>query len=360
MPSRAPKLSASTARPSPQAEAPTLLEQVDSFLAHLGAERGCSRATLDAYSRDLAQFLDFLERGIPPRVQPRREDAEDPGPGTGPARGIEADAVTAYALLLPAGGYQPTSVARKVASLRSFLRFRAREFELADPSRQLRLPRPGDRLPRALDRDQVQRLLEAPTGEGPVAIRDRAVLELLYSAGLRASEAVGLSRGDLDLEEGMVRALGKGSKQRLVPFGRLAEARLRDWLARGRPPLVAGRRPVDRVFVNRSGGPLSRVGLWKLVKRHARAAGLPDLSPHTLRHSFATHLVEGGADIRFVQELLGHASPATTEIYTHVTRERLLRVFQACHPAERDFAADPRTCTVGGERASRGPRGGGS
>lgn len=327
-----------------------LVEQVDAFLSHMSALRGSSLATLDAYSRDLAQFLDFLERGIPPGTPPEEREAW-PSPARSEVR-PEADDVSAYLLLMNVCGYQPRTVVRKVAALRSFLKFRAQEYELPDPSRSLALPRSPERLPKALTREQVLALLQAPQGETPLGGRDRAILELLYSCGLRASELVGLEQRDLDFDAGFVRVLGKGSKQRLVPFGRVAEQRLVDYLEGARPQLVEGRRGERRVFVNRYGKPLSRVGLWKVVKRHAREVGL-SMSPHTLRHSFATHLLEGGADIRFVQELLGHASPVTTEIYTHVSRQRLFEVFRACHPAERDFLPGEPGSTVGRSRRRR-------
>jgi len=338
----------------------TILEEIDAFLSHLGAERGCSMATLDAYSRDLQQFLEFLGQdpgGGGARGPPRPGAPEPTSPPA--ASSLDPDDVSAWILLLGARGYRPATVARKVAALRSFLRFRAREYEVEDPSRKLRLPRPGERLPKALGQAEVRRLLAAP-GETPLGLRDRAALELLYSCGLRASEATGLRLGDVDLEQGVLRAFGKGEKHRLVPFGKVLEARLAEYLREGRPALVAGKAPVDRVLVTRRGATWSRVGLWKMVKKHARAAGLAKVHPHTLRHSFATHLIEGGADVRVVQELLGHASPSTTEIYTHVSRARLLEVFRQCHPAGRDFAGPRPGRTVGAGPTETGPQGGDS
>ena len=188
------------------------------------------------------------------------------------------------------------------------------------------------RLPQVLTRQEVRRLLEQPRGASPLAQRDRALLEVMYACGLRVSEAVGLELGDVDLEEGMLRARGKGSKERLVPIGRQAAAALRTYRQRGRPAMLAGRAE-SRLFVNHRGSPLSRQGLYKIVQRHARAAGLEArMSPHTLRHSFATHLLAGGCDLRSLQEMLGHADLATTQVCTHLSAERLKDAYFSAHP----------------------------
>jgi integrase/recombinase XerD len=332
-----------------------ILEQIDAFLSHLSALRGCSLATLDAYSRDLGQFLNFLERGIPPGSTPEQVEAWDQ-----PSRADvdpEPEDVSAYVLLMNVCGYRPRTVIRKVAAIRSFLKFRAQEYEVSDPTRSLALPRSPARLPKALSRDDVLRLLTQPEADSDLGCRDSTILEMLYSCGLRASELVGLETRDVDFDQGFVRVLGKGSKQRLVPFGKVAEAHLVDYLQSARPGLIQDRRGEKRLFVNRYGLPLSRVGLWKSVKRYSRLAGLTAVSPHTLRHSFATHLLEGGADIRFVQELLGHASPVTTEIYTHISRERLFQVFRSCHPAERNFPPGDHGSTVARNRQKSFPEG---
>lgn len=347
---------------------PSLLEQIDAFLSHLAAERGVATATLEAYAGDLDQLVAYLAEGTAPRAE---SAAREPGaPTEDPGGELAAADLQAYVLLLGAGGYEPGSVARKVAAIRSFLKFRAAEFAFDDLGRGLPMPRRGERLPKALRAQQVRALLLAPEGDSALAIRDRAILEVLYSCGLRASELTGLRLDELDLAERLVRPFGKGSKQRLVPFGKVAVARLQEYLSSARPALVGEGRGSDRVFVSRRGRPFSRVALWKLVKRYSRVAGLPgEVSPHTLRHSFATHLVEGGADIRFVQELLGHASPATTQIYTHLSRRHLLDVFARCHPAARDFSGQGRDITVDdeeaavpgtgvGRRGARGPAGG--
>lgn len=330
----------------PASQHDDLDDQIDAFLAHLGVERGAAPSTLEAYARDLQELAD--------RLRPRPE---------APARPPSPQELEAHVdWLRETRALAPRTVARKVAAIRSFLRFRAAEYERGDPGRSLRGPRPGRRLPRGLERDQVEALLAAPDPGTPLGQRDLVALEMMYACGLRASEVCGLRRSDVDLGQGMVRVMGKGSKQRVVPFGDLAERRLRTWFAEGRPALAASAKPCEHVLLNRSGRPLSRVGLWKAVRKQAAKAGLAGLvKPHTLRHSFATHLLEGGADLRFVQELLGHASPVTTEIYTHVTRERMLEVFRRYHPAEapgfgRRAPRWPRASSGRTLRRSRGPR----
>ena len=201
-----------------------------------------------------------------------------------------------------------------------------------DPTAELRGPRKPQRLPRVLSREEVARLLEQPRGAGPLALRDRALLELMYACGLRASEAVGLELGDLDLEEGMLCTRGKGSKERIVPVGRQAIAALRAYCRSGRPQLL-GTGVQPRLFVNRRGGGLTRQGLYKIIQGHARKAGLSErMSPHTLRHSFATHLLAGGCDLRSLQEMLGHADLATTQLYTHLSANRLKDAYFGAHP----------------------------
>ena len=227
----------------------------------------------------------------------------------------------------------PATLQRKIACLRSFYRHLRREQMLDhDPAVELRAPRSRARLPRVLSRDEVTRLLAQPRGTSPAALRDRALLETMYACGLRASEAIELELSALDLEEGILKARGKGDKERLVPVGGKAIDSLRAYLERGRPRLV-GLREEPRVFVNHRGSGLSRQGLYKIVQRHARSAGLGErMSPHTLRHTFATHLLAGGCDLRSLQEMLGHADIATTQIYTHLSSERLRDVYFDAHP----------------------------
>jgi integrase/recombinase XerD len=202
----------------------------------------------------------------------------------------------------------------------------------SDPTAGVSAPRRGRKLPQVLTRAEVARLLEQPNGTEPTALRDGAILELMYACGLRASELIGLEPADVDLEEQVLRARGKGSKERVVPVGRTAATAVRIYLERGRPRL-AGERSERALFLNFRGGPLTRQGLYKIVRRHAQAAGLADkMSPHTLRHTFATHLLAGGCDLRSVQEMLGHADVATTQLYTHLSSERLKDVYFRAHP----------------------------
>jgi integrase/recombinase XerD len=290
------------------------------FLAYLEFERGLSRNTLEAYRSDLLQLGAFLGR-----------------------RGVDVVAaghsdLSAFLAELAAGGEERPPVAaatlqRKAACLRSFYRHLRREGVLDhDPTADLRAPRKSQRLPQVLTRDEVARLLGAPRGTDPAALRDRALLELMYACGLRASEAIGLDVRDVDLEIGVLRARGKGSKERLVPIGREAVSAARAYLERGRQGFV-GLGDEPRLFVNRRGGGLTRQGLYKIVQRHARAVGLDDrMSPHTLRHTFATHLLAGGCDLRSLQEMLGHADIATTQIYTHLSAERLKDAYFKAHP----------------------------
>jgi integrase/recombinase XerD len=290
------------------------------FLAYLELERGLSRNTLEAYRSDLLQFGEYLRR--------HQLDA------------LHADhgAIAAFLSELAAGGEErapvaATTLGRKVACLRSFYRHLRREGAIEhDPTAELHGPRKPQRLPRVLTREQVARLLEQPRGADPLAIRDRALLELMYACGLRASEAVGLDLADVDLEEGILRARGKGSKERLVPIGRAALTELGRYCRSARP-LLAGSQSHSRLFLNRRGVGLTRQGLYKIVQGYARSAGLADkMSPHTLRHSFATHLLAGGCDLRSLQEMLGHADLATTQVYTHLSSDRLKDAYFSAHP----------------------------
>jgi integrase/recombinase XerD len=290
------------------------------FLAYLELERGLSRNTLQAYRSDLLQYGEFLR-----------------------ARGLSAERaehgdVAAFLAELAAGGEgrAPAAAAtlgRKAACLRSFYRHLRREGTMSsDPTAELRGPRKPQRLPRVLTRDEVNRLLEQPRGTGPLGLRDRAILELMYACGLRASEAVSLDLSDVDLEEGVLRARGKGSKERIVPVGRQALTALAAYLRGGRPQIL-GPLAERRLFLNRRGGGLTRQGLYKIVQGYARRAGLADrMSPHTLRHTFATHLLAGGCDLRSLQEMLGHADLATTQVYTHLTADRLKDAYFSAHP----------------------------
>ncbi|HEV2074727.1 MAG TPA: site-specific tyrosine recombinase XerD [Thermoleophilaceae bacterium] len=289
------------------------------FLAYLEFERGLSRNTLEAYRSDLLQYGRFLDKRELSALTASGSDISDFLAGLGDARG--------------GGTASPATVHRKTACLRSFYRHLRREgVHESDPTAALASPRRGERLPQVLTRGEVKQLLEQPRGTEPPALRDRALLETMYACGLRASEATVLELADVDLDVQVVRARGKGSKERLVPVGRQAADAVRIYLERGRPRLV--RDPGEpHLFVNFRGGALTRQGLYKIVQRHARTAGLADrMSPHTLRHTFATHLLAGGCDLRSVQEMLGHADVATTQVYTHLSSERLKKVYFQAHP----------------------------
>jgi integrase/recombinase XerD len=289
------------------------------FLSYLELERGLSRNTLDAYRTDLLQYGEFLAS--------RDLDALEAGPGD----------IGEFLAVLATGEGRPAcssaTVHRKSACLRSFYKqLRRDELIVEDPTAALSTPRRAKKLPQVLNYAEVQKLLAAPRGDEPTTLRDRALLEVMYACGLRASETIGLELGDIDMQEGFLRARGKGGKERLVPLGRKAIAAISAYLRAGRPKLV-GERHEPKLFVNFRGGTLTRQGLYKIVQRNARAAGLSGrMSPHTLRHSFATHLLAGGCDLRAVQEMLGHADISTTQMYTHLSGERLKEVYFQAHP----------------------------
>ena len=302
------------------------------FLAYLEFERGLSRNTLDAYRTDLLQFGRFLEERELSALDAQASDIADflEALARGGELGAGRGAVSGAPERPPAS---PATIHRKSACLRSFYRHLRRDGLLErDPTATLSTPRRSRKLPQVLTRGEVEKLLSQPSGTEPAALRDRALLELMYACGLRASEAIGLELMDVDIQEGVLRARGKGSKERVVPIGQAALRALRIYLERGRPGLVKGG-PEAHLFVNFRGGQLTRQGLYKIVRRHALTAGLADrMSPHTLRHTFATHLLAGGCDLRAVQEMLGHADVATTQLYTHLSSERLKDVYFRAHP----------------------------
>jgi integrase/recombinase XerD len=290
------------------------------FLAYLEFERGLSRNTLEAYRGDLLQLGRFLAEREVSALDATAADIGD----------FLTHLATGDADHRPAS---PATIHRKSACLRSFYRHLRREgLRDSDPTATLSAPRRSRKLPQVLTRGEVEKLLSQPRGTDPHALRDRALLELMYASGLRASEAIGLELSDLDVEERVLRARGKGSKERVVPIGQAAVKALTVYLERGRPEL-AKNRPEPYVFLNFRGGQLTRQGLYKIVRRHATTAGLADrMSPHTLRHTFATHLLAGGCDLRSVQEMLGHADVSTTQLYTHLSSERLKDVYFKAHP----------------------------
>jgi integrase/recombinase XerD len=291
-------------------------QAIDAYLDHVATERGLAQKTVEAYARDLAGFTRFLvARGMrsPARL----------GPGE----------VRVHLAALAEGGLSARSQARALAAVRGFTRFLALRGVLTDDVlRNVRIRRPPARLPRALGTGEVGSLLAEPSEKQRRGLRDRALLELLYACGLRVSEAITLRGAQVDLSAGFVTVLGKGGKERVVPLGRHARAALEAYLQRERPKLLRGR-PSPFVFLGPGGRPLTRQAVWKLVRRRALAAGLGRrVSPHTLRHTFATHLLTGGADLRIVQTLLGHADIGTTQIYTHVAPSRLREVHRRHHP----------------------------
>jgi integrase/recombinase XerD len=284
-----------------------------SWLDYLAAERGLARNSLAAYRRDLETLGRAL--GGRPLTEATQED------------------LIATLRRMRSEGKSPRSVARWLVAVRGFYAWLVGDGVLAEnPAARLDPPKLWKTLPKVLDGTDVVRLIEAPDRSEPRGRRDAAMLEVLYATGLRVSELVGLRLGDLHLDGGYLRCIGKGSKERVVPLGGEANAALQSYLAEGRPALLGERRS-DSVFVGRRGAPLTRQGFWKLLKAHARRAGIrASLSPHVVRHSFATHLLENGADLRAVQLLLGHADISTTQIYTHVNRDRLKRLYRDFHP----------------------------
>lgn len=297
---------------------------MEEYLSWLAVERGRSANTLAAYRRDLGRYNEFLRS--------RRMAVE----------GVDETTVLAYVEHLKSASLAPASVRRGTVTVRSMHGFLADEGSTGrDPTSELAVPKAPDALPKALSEEDIGRLLDAVVGITASDYRDRAILELLYGTGMRISELCGLSLGDLDFDDSMVRVLGKGSKERVLPFGRIAREALGDWLgpsgrAKLAPTRWARRGDADAVFLNHRGGRLTRQGAWGVVRKYAQRVGLDDrLHPHVLRHSCATHLLEHGADVRTVQELLGHASLTTTQRYTRVTPERLRRAYDDAHPRAR-------------------------
>ncbi len=289
---------------------------LDNFLNYLKVEKGLSLHTLDAYGRDLANYLEFLQNAAV----------------TSPDK-IGQQQVLRFLAAQKTAGLAPRSRARTLSALRTFHRFLLREkYADLDPTALIESPRTVQPLPKLLSQAEVERLLAAPQGESVLVLRDRAMLEVLYATGMRVSELVGLRLGDLKLDIGCVNAFGKGGKQRLIPLGEVALEILQDYLHNGRPQLQTVE-IVDQLFLNRRGKSLSRQGFWKTLQRYALLAGITqNVYPHMLRHSFATHLLENGADLRAVQTMLGHVDISTTQIYTHVIQERLKQIHQQFHP----------------------------
>lgn len=300
---------------------------VEEFIDHTRLERNFSEHTAQAYACDLAQYTVWLcaigvaatPDVLPSHVLRFAHELRSAQPN--PTLGGRV--------------YASASVARKLATVRSWHKFMARERDYPDPAAKFSSSQTTRRLPQALSAEQMRELLASPVPGSPGGVRDRALLELLYASGLRAAELCGLRAQDLDLKNGLVRCLGKGSKERVVPLGAPAREAIEAYIAFARPKLLATkvRRPTSLLFIGDAGQPLSQVTLYQIVRRHAQRAGLPAwVTPHTLRHSFATHLLEGGADLRAIQEMLGHVNITTTEIYTHVETQHLRASYLKAHP----------------------------
>jgi integrase/recombinase XerD len=293
--------------------------QIDNFLQYIKAERGFSVNTEGAYRNDLTQFAGFLQH--------QGREGWD----------LDREILHRYRSDLYERRYADTTVARKIAAVRSFLHFlEAEGVVTGDLTEHLASPRIGKYLPHSIAEDDVEFLLALPATDNPAGLRDRAMLRMLWATGMRVSELISLDLGHVDMTTDTVRCIGKGSKERQIPFGLKARASLISYLEGGRTAL--SRRPdVHALFLNHHGGRLTRQGFWLILKSYARKAGIDQISPHTIRHSFATHLLNNEAELRVVQELLGHSNISTTQIYTHVSRERLRQVYDQAHPRARAF-----------------------
>ncbi len=296
-------------------------QSIETFLNYIAVERGLSSNTVAAYRNDLTQLADHLGAG---------EGRAGPRDGW---RAVDEQAITAYVVYLHRQGYAGATRARKVAATRSFFGFLQEEGLIPrNPAENLRSPSAGRSLPEPLTVEEIDRLLAATGGSAPEPVRDRAMLELIYATGMRVSELVGLDMDHVELSQGFVRCFGKGSKERLIPIHPQAVGVMKRYLEEARPKLAA-RRLGPAVFLNRRGKRMTRQGFWLILRKYAGQAGIESrITPHTIRHSFATHLLRGGASLRHVQELLGHASVTTTQIYTHLTREHLREEYDKAHP----------------------------
>ncbi|UFJ42871.1 site-specific tyrosine recombinase XerD [Brevibacillus humidisoli] len=289
---------------------------IDNFTHFLAVEKGLAANTLESYQRDLVMYVSYLrDQGIEQIEQTSRAH------------------IVGYLMMLQEKGRATATLSRNMASIRAFYQFLVRDKYLdKDPSIHLETPKIEKRLPKVLTIDEVERLLEGPPLHHPAGIRDKAMLELLYATGIRVSELVNLNLGDVNLEMGFLKCMGKGSKERIIPLGKIAIEIVRQYMETGRPRLFKGKTETA-LFLNHLGKRISRQGFWKIIKKYAQQANIrTEITPHTLRHSFATHLLENGADLRSVQEMLGHADISTTQIYTHVTRTRIKDVYAKTHP----------------------------
>ena len=291
-------------------------QALDAFLLYCKVELNRSNNTLQAYSKDLVGFVDFCDES-----------------GVQTVSKIDRDLIRKYLAKRRAGGFAESTVTRNLVAVRHFMRFSVQEGWIEeDPSELIALPRARRSLPKTLSATQVEALLDAPDTERPIGLRDAAMLAVLYATGVRVTELVQMKLRRVNLESGIVRVLGKGDKERLVPFGPVAAGKVENYLAQGRGLLLKQRHCAE-LFVTSRGAGMTRQAFWHIIRKYAQKAGIrSSISPHTMRHSFATHLIEHGADLRIVQEMLGHADISTTEIYTHVNRARLKQIHQQHHP----------------------------
>jgi len=293
-----------------------LNELADTYIDYLTIEKGLSSNSIEAYTTDLISYLNYLDKN----------KIKDIGQA-------DTTAILGWLVQLTRNGLSPKSRARHLVTLRGFYKYLAGEKVInTNPIKDVDIPKTGQSLPKVMSYSEVQALLEAKDGVKPKDLRNIAMMEIMYGAGLRVSELINLKLSDVNLEVGFIRVMGKGSKERLVPMGSKAREVTQKWIDTGRP-LVMKHQPGEYLFAARAGKPMTRQSFWKIIKKNASLAGLAQtVSPHTLRHSFATHLLEGGADLRSVQAMLGHSDISTTQIYTHVSREYLVRMHQAFHP----------------------------
>ncbi len=289
-------------------------EQLEKFIDYLSVERGLSQNTLSAYRRDINAYSTFL------------------GKNNNALPGVNREKIVSYLIRLKGKRLSPVSIARALSAIKGFHRFLYSEgYSSEDPTLSMKTPSVWTKLPAVLSLNEVERLLSKPDVSKMAGIRDRAILELLYATGMRATELISLKMTDANLEVGYIRCMGKGSKERIIPLGRQAIKCIQTYLSEARPHYSKNKDGI--LFISRLGGPMSRQSLWKIIKKYSKIALLKsEISPHTLRHSFATHLLERGADIRAVQEMLGHVSISTTQIYTHIDRERLKVIHARYHP----------------------------
>ncbi|ANE48028.1 recombinase XerD [Paenibacillus swuensis] len=297
-----------------------MIQHLRNFIHYLSVERGLSKNTLESYERDITKYIEFITaEGLTELEQ------------------VTKAHIISYMLKLRQLGRASATISRMLISIRSFHQFMVRERLLNhDPTMNMETPRQEKRLPKVLTIKEVETLLEAPQTSTPAGLRDKAMLEVLYATGIRVSELISLDMDSVNLQMGFVRCIGKGSKERIIPLGRIAGECLDVYIQTMRPQLTKPNKPDQALFLNHHGARLTRQGFWKIIKKHAKEVAIhKEITPHTLRHSFATHLLENGADLRAVQEMLGHADISTTQIYTHVTKSKMKEVYDRTHPRAR-------------------------